>query len=301
MNVDEAREKFGRMAVGPDGEERWELNPNKIRGLFLKYSREVEYLEGSTDTPKGEEYVDHFWGWCKDKIGVGYKGILQCNRMSPSGRFDRLGKESAAYMLDAYYEAHDEFQENMDEVWHEQIPDIARRDKYDTTEEMLKDMNGADIIELFFHIYDGHDKLIAGNRQSPDKRAYKYHIKHWVFQKETIQSEEDEPYAEGIVEQWLEWMADEILTTEAPIVDRVDEDEISTGAIPTADDIAGWVRELWVDSKKFKEQVKDKWNKELEKDEGDGPDMSDMNRIDRGRRSKKEKREGQQNLEAFTQ
>jgi hypothetical protein len=269
--------------------------------LLLKYSREIEYLEGKSSQPYAEAYVDHFWEWCGEKLGPGYKGILQSNSVSPSGRFDRLGKGSFVDIADAYYQAHDEFRENLDSVWHSEIPDIARRHEYDTSEEMLNDIGSKQVIETFYFIYDGHDMMLPGDRQGVDVDAYKYHIKSWVFESDRIEHDDEKPSAESLAEAWVRWMGKEILSTERPIAHPDEDERLSTDSVPTIDEIAEWCREMWESHNKFRGHVKNKWNKELDDGEDGLGSGENLNRIDADRKEKSEKREGQQNIGSFGQ
>jgi hypothetical protein len=221
--------------------------------------------------------------------------------MSPSGRFDRLGRGRFVELADAYYEAHDEFRENMDGVWHSKLPDIARRQRYDTVEEMLRDLDSKDVIEMFYFIHDGHDMLIPGEKQGVDKEAYKYHIKNWVFESDRISHEDSDPSAEALAEAWVKWMGREILTMGRSIRHPDGDERYPSDPTPTVDEIAEWCRELWEDHDKFRGHVKNKWNKELRGDD-DGLSSSDsLNKMRQERKEKGEKRDGQQKIGSFGQ
>jgi len=299
MNKDEAREKFGKYSEGPDGEEQWEFDHNKLRGMFLRYSEEVDYLEGTTEWPDAEAWVDNFWSWVKVNVGVGYKGILQCQTPSPSGRFDRLGKGEAVRVANRYYENHDGFKENMDELWEpiDKVEDLPGAGEGYFEE--LEDMSSKEVLETFFNIYEGHDRTGIGKRQSPNVEGYKYHIKQWVFATDTIQSEETSPSAEALVQEWIDWMAGEILSLEKPIVELEPENCVGGIPIPEEDDIVGWCREVWKDSERFRTEVKEKWNKDVSSDDDALPDATDVKDIRRGIDTSSKAKSGQRGLTDF--
>lgn len=276
MNKQEARDKFGEYVEDDDGNEVWQVDNKKVRGMLLKYSEEVHYLEGTAEWPDPEEWVDHFWTWCKGRIGVGYKGVLQCSEPSPSGRFDRIGKGELVRIATAYYENHYQFGENMDALWEsvDKIEGLVESDEGYL--ESLEGMSDKEIIETFFNIYESRDGRVIGKRQSPNVRAYKYHIKQWVYETETIQSESETPSAEALVREWIDWMGDEILEVRRPIADMKPDETVSGSHIPDFDSIVGWCRELWSDSDKFQQCVVDKWNKPVGDDGGATPDAASM-------------------------
>lgn len=296
MNSEEAREKFGKYSEGPNGEEQWEFDHNKLRGLFLKYSRDIDYLQGTSERPVCESWIDNFWQWLKANLGVGYKGVIQCSDPSPSGKFDRLGKSEAMRIADAYYDNHDEFKENMDELW-EQVDKTAIFPATDDSYiEFVRDMSNDELLETFFNIYDRHDSPVVGKRQSPNVEGYKFHIKQWVLETKTIQSETEKPSAEALVEEWIDWIVDEVLSLPTPIVERNPEDKVGGVPIPEQDDIVGWCRELWQDSEEFRENVKEKWNKEVEGDEKTMPVSDDVDSVREGIDTTRRNKRGQTSL-----
>ena len=282
MNKEEARQKFGHKYQAENGEEQWEIDHSKLRGMFLKYSREVDYLEGPSDWPDAEHWVPHFWTWVKDNLGSGYKGILQCPEPSPSGRFDRLGQSEAARVANNYYDSHDEFRENMDEVWefNDNIVDIPEAEHgYADTMEAA---DTKEVIEAFFNIYEGHNNSLAVRRQSHSVRAYKYHIKQWVFECDTIKTHEAKPSAEALVDQWVEWLSSNVLELQQPVVTPGDGDNPTREPIPNEEEITEWCRELWQESDQFRKHVKEKWNKSIESGEEGEPDPDEMTSLRKG-------------------
>jgi len=296
MNQEEAREKFGCTVEGQEGEEQWQIDHNKLRGMFLKYSREVPYLEGTAEWPDAEEWVDHFWSWVKGSLGVGYKGVLQCKKPSPSGKFDRLGKSEAVRVANKYYDSHREFRENMNMMWHsvDKIEGLVESDEEYI--ETLEGMGNTDILRTFFNIYEKRDGAVIGKRQSPNVRAYKYHIKQWVFETETIMTHEPEPTAKALVECWIDWMGQEILSLKKPIVETEPEEAVGGIAIPDEEDIVDWCRELWKDSDKFKKSVTKKWNRDVHSGEDSTPDAREITDLRKGIDTSGKEKQGQQGL-----
>jgi hypothetical protein len=282
MNEREARQKFGQFYEDEDGNQRWEMDHNKLRGMFLKYSRDVDYLEGPEDWPDAEHWMANFWTFVKDRIGTGYRGILQCPEPSPSGRFDRIGQSEAARVANAYYDSHEEFRDNMDEVWHYNDCTVDIPEGGNGYMETMEGADTKEVIQAFFNIYEGHGNLMAVRRQSCSVRAYKYHIKQWVFECDSIKTHDAKPNAEALVEQWIEWLGSNVLRLERPVVTPGDGDNATSEPIPNQEEITEWCRELWQDSDKFREHVKEKWNKSTAGEDGAGPDPDEMVSLRKG-------------------
>lgn len=293
MNKEEARQKFGQTYEDESGNQRWEIDHNKLRGMFLKYSRDVEYLEGPSDWPDAKHWMAHFWSWVKDKIGTGYKGILQCPEPSPSGRFDRLGQSEAARVANTYYENHDEFKENMDSVWEENDNIVDIPEAGHGYGETMENADVKEVIEAFFNIYEGHNNALAVRRQSHSVRAYKYHIKQWVFECKSIKTHEPSPNAEALIDEWVQWLGSKVLDLERPIVTPEGEDNVTREPIPDKAQIVEWCRELWQESDQFRGHVKEKWNKSLSDGDDDTPEPEEMTSLRKGIDVGKSQNQGQ--------
>lgn len=295
MDKETARDKFGKMVENEDGTERWMAEPNKIRGIIVRWARDVDEIRAPAEDPEPPHYIGDLWEWTEEKLGDGFEGVFRGEEMSPSGKFDRVSEDRMMTYCDGLYGNNKEFTEIIDEKWvHDE--EAERYDEFDPVDVDLSGEMGR--YEAVHHFYEGTNKRYPAmpNKQAePDISTYKYHMKRHAVTAQGIPHDDDEPSAEAFVESWVEYLRQDVFVTAIHIVSNSD-DPGGSGQwpVPTKEQVAKWARELWSDDDEFRENLIEKWGDERA-EPTDGDNMKEK-KISAAQKDKSRNKRGQQSL-----
>jgi len=295
MDKETARDKFGETVENEDGTESWMPQPNKIRGIIVRFVRDVDEIRAPVEEPEPAEYIDELWEWTREKLGDGFEGVFRGEEMSPSGKFDRVSQEKLMTYCDGLYGSNKEFTEVLDEKW-VYDEDAQSYDEFDPVDVDLSGEMGRH--EAVHHFYDGVNSTypaMPDGDSEPDISTYKYHMKRYAVTAEGIPHEDDEPSAEAFVESWMSYLRDDIFVTAIHLVSNgTDSGQTSGWPVPSKDDVSQWARELWQEDDEFRENLIEKWGDERAEPTQD--ESVDKKKVSAAQKDRKRSKRGQQSL-----
>ena len=306
MKVDEVREKFGREVTNDEGHSVWEPNPNKVRGMIMKHARVCDEITGSSDEPDVEHYIDDLWEWLQQKLGGGFEGLFQGDEMSPSGRFDRIGKDNLKGFTENLYKKNDDYRSLVNEKWtvvHSTGDDASDGGDDNVVGEgvtgdlaALSEMGHDDKILEFFVLTEEPGPGLRGKKKAPAVGMYKHYMTEYAIQVNGIPSSQSEPSAEAFVDEWIEWLKEFIFNTEKCIVSYEADKYNDMFVCPMKADVVEWARELWQKNELFRRNVKEKWGGSYKDTDVNNDSGSSLSKIKRPEMRSKKKRKGQVKL-----
>jgi len=306
MKVSEARDKFGREAVNDAGEKVWEPDPNKVRGMVMRYARTRDVITGPSDKPEAEYYIDDLWQWLQDKLGDGFEGIFQGDEMSPSGKFDRIGKDNLKGFTEDLYKNNDKFKEQVDDKWTvDSGRDSSDGDDSDSdfvgdgvTGDLaaLSEMGHDDRVLEFFVLSEEQGPGLRGKKEAPSVGMYKHYMIEYAIQVNGIPAKGSEPSAEAFVEEWVDWLGEHVYNTTGCIVQDDSSKYNDMFETPTYSEVVEWAKDLWKKNDRFKKELKRKWGQPYGSGGVDASNAGSLKPIQRPSRDKEKKRQGQVTL-----
>ena len=309
MTPEEAREKFGKEVRRDNGEVVWQPHPNKVRGMLLSYARMRDNIPSKFEEPQASEYIEGVWEWLRAKLGDGFGAIFQTHEPSPSGRFDRIGKDNLERFADGFYENNEEFRSLIDEAWDYRDDDNSVSSGSDTEENIkprndtlfgLEDTSPKNIIEKFFEQPDDYDEdSMLPQKGDPLPSAYKGFMKRYAMRTDRISSDVTSPDAEAFVDAFLDVMIEDYINEEGAIVIYDGSRYGECFSSPYHHEVVEWVREMWQEDDEFKRNVMEKWNKEVVDGEEDGEGESRLSKVGASNKTGNKGKRGQQSLGDF--
>jgi len=300
MKVEEERERFGKESSNDESKTMWEPNPNKVRGMVMKYARTRDVIQGESDSPDVDEYIDDLWQWLQDKLGEGFEAVFQGDEMSPSGRFDRIGKDNLKGFTAELYKSNEDYRETVYEKWETVENDTGEGASGEddgfpaegVTGDLaaLAEMGHNDSILEFFVSDESKGPGLRNQKEEPAVGMYKHYMVEYAIQVNGIPADAREPSAEAFIDEWTNWLAEYIFKTDKCIMKEDSSKYKHLFVTPVKSDVVSWAKELWQSNDRFRENVKDKWgdsyseqDTELTGDEG----LPDMNRPSMGKEKQK--------------
>jgi len=297
MKPDTAREKFGDVVETEEGEV-WRPEGAKIRGLVLKWAREVDTIEATEKGFDGEACVDHLWQWLHNKFGNGFTGVFQKGWYDGTKGFDRVSKKELAGQIETLYEDNDEFMGLVEQKCEEVLPDVGVSYK-DSDKEVVdvdERQQGSREFYVTQQLNPDHDTV---DRIKPDKSQYKYHMKGWVLESETIQHDDGSPNAEASVECFKDWIDDKTGIDSRWVIDSGDAPRRDLFMVPLKSEVVEWCRELWNEDAIFREHLKMKWNKDVGNGDEEDGDSGKRKSLHEDWRNRDKKKKGQQKIDSW--
>jgi hypothetical protein len=268
--------------------------------MIMKHARSCDEITGPTEEPDIEHYIDDLWQWLQDKLGDGFEGLFQGDEMSPSGRFDRIGKDNLKGFTRNLYENKADYHNTVNDKWNQVDDDDGSPDDVDVDNFVGEGVTGdlatlansghSEQILEFFVIDEDAGPGVGDKKKAPAVGMYKHYMTEYAIQVNGIPATSESPNAEDFVEEWIDWLTEYIFHTEKCIVIRESDKFNNMFVTPTENDVVGWAKELWKQSELFRNKLKDKWGQPYAeqdiKTEGSGS-LTKLNRPDMGTRRKK--------------